>query len=375
MCAFKKPILIICIIFLSFFFLPFSSTCFALENTQNFAETEMIESLDKEKEKNYSIYTTDGSFLFEKEGVKIGDEYLSKEFKKYVVEAIDENNQTGIARFIGVIKKPNIDFSTKPNFVSNEENSLALYCTHNDESYVTGDGTESVYGAGGIHDIANALKNNFINMGIKTTFNETLHIPHDNSAYSRSSKTAKTLLENEPDAIFDIHRDGTSRSYYITRDGGKERCMVRIVVGKANGNMKENEEFALYLMSVANELYPWLIKDIYYATGHYNQGLSNKSLLFEMGSHLVEKSLVLESVAPLADVINTALFKTTVNEESGDLTINGIETEEEKLITNVFNEKQEKKQDNSTAINIIGIIFGLAGIVVVIIYFNKKLKS
>ena len=128
-------------------------------------------------------------------------------------------------------------------------------------------------------------------------------------------------------------------------------------------------------MTVAEELYPWLIKDIYYATGHYNQALSNKSLLFEMGSHLVEKNLVLESVAPLADVINTTVFGTTVNEESGDLTINGTETELDKLINNVFKEKEELKKDNSTAINIIGVIFAIAGTVVVVVYLTKKLKS
>ena len=202
-----------------------------------------------------------------------------------------------------------------------------------------------------------------------------MHIPHDNNAYARSSVTAKQMLKENPDAIFDIHRDGTSRSYYISKDGGKERCMVRIVIGKANPNMAENEEFAVYLMTVAEELYPWLIKDIYYATGHYNQALSNKSLLFEMGSHLVEKNLVLESVEPLANVINTTVFGTTVNEESGDLTINGTETEQDKLINNVFKEKEELKKDNSKTINILGIIFAIAGTIVVVVYLTKKLKS
>jgi len=361
MLSFKKPILILCIIALIVLMLPDFNFYYSLD--------EMADGI------NYSIYTIDGSFLFEKDGVLVGDEYLTKDFKKYVVESIDENNQTGIARFIGVVEKPRVDFSTKPSFITQKGNTIALYCTHNDESYVTGDGTESVYGTGGIHDVANSLKNNLITLGIDTIFNESLHIPHDYNAYSRSAVTAKNLLKKEPDAIFDIHRDGTSRSYYIANDGGKERCMVRIVVGKANSNMAENEEFALYLMSVANELYPWLIKDIYYATGHYNQGLSNKSLLFEMGSHLVEKSLVMETVAPLADVINTALFNTTVNEESGDLTINGAETENDKLITNVFDEKAESKQDVSQSANIIGIIFTIAGILVVVIYLNKKLKA
>ena len=42
-----------------------------------------------------------------------------------------------------------------------------------------------------------------------------------------------------------------------------------------------------------------------------------------MGSHLVEKELVKQTVPELAKVVNTALFNTTVDTESGDLTING----------------------------------------------------
>ena len=38
--------------------------------------------------------------------------------------------------------------------------------THNDESYLIGDGTDSVYGEGGIHDVAKELKNALNSYGI-----------------------------------------------------------------------------------------------------------------------------------------------------------------------------------------------------------------
>ena len=36
-----------------------------------------------------------------------------------------------------------------------------MYHTHNDECYYTPDGTDSVYGEGGIHDVGAKLKQNF----------------------------------------------------------------------------------------------------------------------------------------------------------------------------------------------------------------------
>lgn len=123
------------------------------------------------------------------------------------------------------------------------------------------------------------------------------------------------MKDLEPNAIFDIHRDGASRSTYVKSYNGNEVCKIRMVVGKGNSSYSNNQEFALYLMSVAQEIYPWLFLDIYFGSGHYNQGLSSKAMLFEMGSHLVEKSLVLKSVEPLAEVISIALFGTMVSDD------------------------------------------------------------
>ena len=355
-----KPFLIFCIIVI------------ILLNISNIRGYYALDDINNETT-NYVIYKEDGEPLFERIGVEIGDEYLNKNFEKYKVVEINKENKTGVAKFIENLEKTKVKISDEPHFINSSSKKIALYCSHNDESYVVGDGMDSLYGAGGIHDIAKELKTGLSNWGIDVVFDETLHIPHDAYAYSRSVVTAKSLLNNEkPDAIFDIHRDGTSRKYYIANNNGKERCMVRIVVGKGNVNYKQNEEFALYIMSVANKLYPWLIKDIYYGKGHYNQNLTNKGLLFEMGSHMVEKSLVKASVAPLTDVINTALFNTTVNSESGELTINGNENKEEKLINNVL--KEQEKKNNDSAIFKVVIMSGMVvAIGTLISFINKKI--
>lgn len=272
----------------------------------------------------YKIYSDSGDLLAERQSVLVGDSILTTDFIKYKITQVDNERKVAFAEFEERVRRPGVDVSYDPSHISKKNPVICLYMTHNDESYINGDGVDSVYGAGGIHDIAKLLKISFEELGVTTYVDETLHIPHDNYAYSRSQLTAKKLINTySPDALFDIHRDGASRNTYVKNVEGKEKCKIRIVVGKSSPNFEIAEQFAMYLLSVANEVCDWLFLDVYYASGHYNQGLSNKLLLFEMGSHLVEKDLVEQTVPELAKVVNTALFNTTIDAESGDLTING----------------------------------------------------
>lgn len=310
----------------------------------------------------YVVTTSNGEYLFERSDVFVGDNYISKNFKMYEIVSVNSNNKTAVAVFIKDLKRPEINVNPNPSQISATDKKICLYMTHNDESYVPTDGYDSVYGAGGIHDVAKKLKNELELMGISVTLDETLHIPHNSSAYSRSSVTAKGLLKNySPDALFDIHRDGVSRKFYATEGGGKQRSKIRIVVGQANPNKEQNLEFATYLMSVAEEKYPWLFTDIYFAKGHYNQALTNKALLFEMGTYLIEKELVYASVYPLADVINTALYNTTVNEQTGNITIGGDVSSTQPTVNEYLN--TETKTTNNA--NVSAIILSAIALVLV----------
>ncbi len=314
----------------------------------------------------YVIYDDRGVYLFEKTGVSIGDYYITNEYAKYEIVELYEDRHIGIANFIGVVDRPDVKISDKANPIYTPmKKVICMYMTHNDESYVPTDGVDSVYGAGGVHDVAKYFADCLNNNGIEVYVDETLHIPHDTRAYNRSSVTAKNLIdEYEPNAIFDIHRDGTSRSQYAKVIDGKEQSMIRMVVGKANKNMDINESFAVYLMAVGNEISPGLFKDIYYASGHYNQALHPKSILFEMGCHMIEKELVLDSCDKLANVVNVALFNTTVDDQTGDLTINDTPTIDSPTIDAVLDAKAESAQTNSDNTNSLIRLLIWAGITI-----------
>lgn len=295
--------LICCLIFAC----SFTNCIFAPKNSV-FAQDYQTSTQD------IAIYDQNGNLLMERCDVNINDEFITKDLKKYIIYDIDYKNSRAYAKFVEDESIPKIKINDSIEPISSNR-SIGLYMTHNDESYVTGDGYDSVYGKGGIHDIANSLKSELNKLGINVYLYENLHIPHDSSAYSRSRVTANSIIsEHSPDAIFDIHRDGASRSTYVTNSNG-EKCMVRMVVGKSNKNYETNLQFAKYLLAVSNEMYPWLFLDIYMGQGHYNQDLSNTAMLFEMGSHMVEKSLVYKTVPALADVISTTLYGTSIDED------------------------------------------------------------
>ena len=322
----------------------------------------------------YSVYDEKLNLLFQREEVWVGDNYLSEDFKFYEITYIDEDNMYAIAKFITQKQPPEISRSKLPKPIKVEDRIICMYMTHNDESYLPTDGVDSIYGNGGIRDVALSFKRELEKHMVDVYLDDTLHIPHNSSAYSRSKVTAEKLQEEySPDAIFDIHRDGTSRKFYVTNVNGVERGRVRMVIGKANPNMALNEEFALYLMSVGKEKYPWLFTDIYYASGHYNQALDSKAILFEMGSHLVEKDLVIDTMTELADVVVTAMYDTTVNNETGELVIDGVESDVNMTINNAMDMKENKSGSPLFAIALVFLI--MAGMCVTLFVIFVRVSS
>lgn len=249
--------------------------------------------------------------------VENGDLYLSADNKLYEICGVDDNTKTAYAKYIKDEELPEYNISSVyENTLKNAKDIasaksskyVGVYHTHNDESYYTPDGVDSVYGEGGIHDVGARLVSNFNSLGIKTEYSTSLHLPHNSGAYSRSQVTAKALLDKGVDAIFDIHRDSTPRSEYLTTVNGSTMSKVRMVIGSANQNYQENKNFAYSIKAYADKVYPNFIKDIYMGGGNYNQQLSGFAMLFEMGCENIEKEYVLNSCQPLAKTLDVVLY-------------------------------------------------------------------
>lgn len=239
-----------------------------------------------------------------------GDIYISGDNIRY--EVIDVASSQAIVADRGAVILPEITWLDANTALpaSARTKTIAMYCTHSDESYEPSDGYYSTRERGTIFQVAQTLATSLMEAGIDAIVADTLHHPHDAGAYRRSRQTAVELLKSSaPDCLIDIHRDGIPDpdSYAVTL-GGKEASRIRLLVGRGNQNAEMNKEFALLMKAVADYVYPGLIKDIYMGKGAFNQDLTPRSILFECGTYTLEKERVFTSMPLLADVLERALY-------------------------------------------------------------------
>lgn len=253
-----------------------------------------------------------------------GDEYIAQDNALYRIATV--SGSSAIAERVGEETMPDVswldtgeaqavfaDMSVPAAGNSGSDTDsrklIAMYVTHSDESYVPSDGTQSINGQGGIYDVAREFRDALQAQGIDVILDESTHLPHDSGAYRRSRQTAERLLQKQPDAIIDIHRDGIpDQSEYTCTINGENASQVRLLVGRSNQNSGVNREFAKEIKAVADKQYPGLIKDIFIGKGNYNQDLSPNAILIEFGTHTISKERALESTGLMANVVSTALY-------------------------------------------------------------------
>lgn len=184
---------------------------------------------------------------------------------------------------------------------------VVVYHTHTDESYEPTSGKASQPAAGDIYTIGNILTDSLQKSGVSVSHNTAAHDPHDVHAYNRSRRTLAQLLQEQPDAAFDIHRDSAPASAYLTSINGVDTSRIMMVVGRSNPNSKTNLAYARTIKAKADSLYPGLIRGIFMGKGSYNQDLYPTTMLFEMGTEKMPIDPVEHSARFLGDVIINVL--------------------------------------------------------------------
>ncbi len=280
---------------------------------------------DESLERYFRIFDGRGNEVFQTGiEVSIGDRFITADNKKYVVTGVEEDRAE--ARFVSTVdllagssvpppQSPGtnaLSLALK-NLVSRvvstfgvaqgEEKLVAIYHTHSDESYVPSDGTASIRGNGGIYQVGASFAEALNDSGARALHDKTRHDPHDAAAYDRSRRTAEELLKKQPAALFDIHRDTTPADTYRTEVNGEQATKVLIVVGRQNPQMEANLDFAKKLKAAVDERHPGLIRGIYFARGKYNQDLSPRALLLEVGSHQNRRENAENGIAMMADAV------------------------------------------------------------------------
>lgn len=193
---------------------------------------------------------------------------------------------------------------------------VAIYSTHSSESYTAYSGAPKVYGElGGVYAASNALAARLRDYGVGAFVDETIHDwPDWNRSYANSLQTAERLLAAYPNlaVLIDMHRDaGVSRENSYTVINGKNAARIMLVVGSdkryEHPNWRQNEAFMQSIADKMNELYPGLLRRVSVQTGRYNQHVSERAILVEMGTTENTLDEVEYSARLLADVLAAVL--------------------------------------------------------------------
>ena len=266
----------------------------------------------------YTMLDPEGNVLIET-GRRIypQDQYLTTENILYEVVEVDEQTKVAQTELVEKVKleifswnnlRQELGLTVIEAAEEGTRGKIALYHTHNAESYVPTDGTDSIYGKGGIHQVGQAFAERLTDLGVTVDYSENLHLPHDRGAYRRSRETVLELLSGQPDAIFDLHRDAAPQSAYAIQLGNEWITQVHFVVGRQNQNLGVNRKYAQSLKAIADEMYPGLVKGIFYGRGNYNQDLSPLSLLLEAGAHTNSRPAAERGISLFAEVVDHYFF-------------------------------------------------------------------
>jgi stage II sporulation protein P len=282
--------------------------------------------------------------------IHVGDEYITQENRLYRVFKVED--RVAHARFIRevgafyeeepqgffVMLRERFGFGAQPVQNNQEEDAdedpddgegllepeeepqrlIGIYHTHNAESYVPTDGTDSIVGEGGIHNVGTSFAEALEAKGITVIHDETLHLPHDRGAYRRSRVTAERILAEGPDVLFDVHRDAAPMRVYAVEIEEDWVTQVQFVVGRQNANMQVIRQFALDLKNTADEIHPGLVKGIFMARGNYNQDMAPTNLLLEVGAHLNTREAAEDGITLFADVVSFHFYGDVDNIDDAD---------------------------------------------------------
>lgn len=250
-------------------------------------------------------------------GIKVypGDVFIAADNSRYRV--VDVTGTTARCIYQGQEAMPGFDSIIEtqaslggqaiPVVGKGKQPTIAVYHTHSDESYVPSDGKESINGNGGIYDVGDIFVKQLKAQGFKVKYNTNNHNPHDINAYSRSRKTASTLLKEMPAAIIDVHRDATPPGEYQASVKGQDVTKIKLVVGRSNPNSKTNMEFAKKLKVAMDKKTPGLSEGIFVGKGDYNQDLSPRAMLIEVGAHTNSKEEAERGIKMFASVLPSVL--------------------------------------------------------------------
>lgn len=179
--------------------------------------------------------------------------------------------------------------------VTSNNKMIIIYHTHATESYQPkNEGNfHNVEEEGTVREVGNVLKSELEALGYSVIHDKTLHDAESyNKSYSRSMETLKGILNDNKNkeiaAIIDLHRDAASYMGNVGKTvliDGETSANYALVVGKGNSNYEKLNSLAIALNETAEKMYPGFGGRIITKPYKYNQSISDRCILLEIGNN------------------------------------------------------------------------------------------
>lgn len=275
------------------------------------------QELELEDGRWFTLYDSENNVLL-RTGIRIhvGDRFLDSDNRMYRVYKVDNRRLRAWAELVeaeGSLARS----VPAQGLEGTDARRIALYHTHSGESYQPSDGVDSTdQTQGGVYKVGAQFTQ-------RLEAQDTLEVVHCQQtffpyqgSYRRSRTAVLDFIEEDFDAIFDLHRDAAPWQEYYREIGDQELTQVMLVVGTQNPNYRVNEEFAWLLKETADAMYPDLVKGIFYARGDYNQDLHPRALLLEVGAHTNSRSHAETGAGLFAEVVYATMYGRPQNGDS-----------------------------------------------------------
>jgi len=267
------------------------------------------DNLELEDGRWFTLYNEQHQVLL-RTGIRIhvGDQFLDSDNRLYQVYKVDNQRLRAWAKEIeaqGTLVAP----VQAEGLEGTNNRRVAVYHTHSGESYLPSDGVDSTdQRQGGIYSVGAQFSQRLENQdNIEVLHNQQTFFPYSGS-YRRSRTAALEMIQGGVDAIFDIHRDAAPWGEYFEEIDDMQLTQILLVVGTQNPTFRVNDQFAWELKSVADEIYPDLVKGVFYARGDYNQDLHPRALLLEIGAHTNSRLHAEVGARAFADAVYATLY-------------------------------------------------------------------
>ncbi|MFC4076759.1 stage II sporulation protein P [Salinithrix halophila] len=250
---------------------------------------ELVTSIDPKDPRSFLGSELPGFALFDTEIVVAGEDV------DYTDVPIESPPPSDLEQQLATDKeKPEKKEKKTPRRMSGKER-VFIYHTHFTESYLpelknTDHPNRAYDNRNNITKVGERLGESLERLGLGTKVYTGGFKAGWNQLYRASRAKAAAAMKENKDITYliDLHRDSQRRGKTTKEIGGKNYSRIAFVIGTGNPHWEENERFARQLHKKLDELYPGLSKGVFRKTpmmgnGEYNQSLSKKGILVEIG--------------------------------------------------------------------------------------------